>query len=324
MSTEVPNGSRDGGVVLSVIFVNYNTRDLTLRAIEALRQEIGRVPFDVETIVVDNASVDGSLEAIASGCPEVVLIASRQNLGFGRGNNLGADFASGELLLFLNTDTEIRAGALSAIVSLFQTQREVGAVGARLENPDGTHQPSAILVPSLWRIFCEFFWLDRTGLPRFSGMFPNGFDPDSEQDIEAAHGAALAVRRDLFDEIGRFDPDYFMYFEEADLCTRIAERGYRIRYTPEAVVMHHVSASSGDRPWWFFRAMRRSRMIFVRKHLSGASLVLLPLLVHSGYAMRIVLFGAAGLFSSRLRSLGRRMARSYVDRSGPDRGEERG
>lgn len=318
------NGREIDRVVLSVIFVNYNTRDLTLRAIEALRQEVERAPFNVEMIVVDNASVDGSLEAIAATCPEVVLIASKENLGFGRGNNLGTDSASGEILLFLNTDTEIRAGALGAIVSLFEKERQIGAVGARLENPDGTHQPSAILVPSLWRIFCEFFWLDRTGYPRFSGMFQNGFDPDSEQDIEAAHGAALAVRRDLFDEIGRFDPDYFMYFEEADLCTRIAEWGYRIRYTPEAVVMHHVSASSGDRPWWFFRAMRRSRMTFVRKHLSGASRILLPVLVHTGYAMRIVLFGAAGLFSPRLRSLGRQMARSYVDRSGPDRGEARG
>ncbi len=308
----------------SVVLVNYNTKELTLRALEALDREIGVSPFEVEVILVDNASVDGSLEGVAARFPRVILLPSEVNLGFGRGNNLGVEVASGEILLFLNTDTEIRSGALPAIAGAFDRDGTVGAVGARLENPDGSHQPSAILVPSLWRIFCEFFWLDRTGLARFSGMFQNGFDPDSEQDIEAAHGAALAVRRDLFDEIGRFDPDYFMYFEEADLCTRIAERGYRIRYTPEAVVMHHVSASSGDRPWWFFRAMRNSRMTFVRKHLSGASRILLPLLVHSGYAMRIVLFGTVGLFNSRLRSLGRQMARSYVDRSGPDRGEGRG
>lgn len=310
---------RDRAVQISVIFVSYNTRELTLRALEALRLEIVRSRLAVETILVDNNSQDGSVEAVAARFPEVILIPSAENLGFGRGNNCGADHASGEILLFLNTDTEIRSGALTALVDAFDRHPQVGALGARLENPDGSHQRSAILVPSLWRIFCEFFWLDRSDLSFLSGTFQNDFDPDVEQDIEVAHGAALSLRRELFEEAGRFDPDYFMYFEEADLCSRISARGHRILYVPEARVMHHSNASSSDRPWWLFRAMRESRMTFVRKHRGLPTRLLLPVLVHTGYLVRILSFALLGIVNPRLRRLGRQMIGSYTNRSGPDR-----
>ena len=325
MSEQVPQRDRpevhsgDSAPLVSVVFVSYNTRELTLRAIETLYADIETAAFGVEVIVVDNNSHDGSSEAIAGRFPDVILIRSEENLGFGRGNNRGARSASGRFLFFLNTDTETRSGTLSNLVEIASADDETGAVGARLEHPDGSEQDSIILVPRLWRIFCQFFWLDRIDLRLFSSVVLNQVDRDALQQIEAAHGAALMVRRSLFERVGAFDPDYFMYFEEADLCTRIREAGYTIFYVPNARVMHHVSASSSTRPWWLFRAMRDSRRTFARKHLPAWQRPMIELIVHTGYILRILLFSVAGIVNPRLLNLGRQMFRSYIDRSGPDR-----
>ena len=302
---------------LSVILVSFNTRELTLVALRELYREIARVPFRVEVIVVDNRSEDHSVEAIGAAYPEVILVPSSRNRGFGQGNNIGVQHAGGEYLFFLNTDTEIRDGALLELVRFMDRHDDAGAAGARLENPDGSDQNSIILVPRLWRIFCTFFWLDRTGLTPFSGDSLIGIDRDQGREIEVAHGAALLLRRDLFERVGGFDPDFFMYYEESDLCTRIREIGYSVHYVPDARVMHHVSASSKSRPWWLFRAMRVSRMTYARKHFSPLVIPFIPLIVHTGYALRIVLFSIIGIFNPRVRDLGRQMFRSYIDRSGP-------
>ena len=308
-----------GNPLVSVVLVSYNTRLLTLRALETLYSDIESVSFNVEVIVVDNNSHDGSPEAIAGAYPEAILIRSGENLGFGRGNNLGASSATGSFLFFLNTDTETKSGALASLVEVAGGSDEVGAVGARLEYPDGSDQDSIILVPRLWRIFCEFFWLDRINHRLFSSVVLNQVDREKLQRIEAAHGAALMVCRALFERVGAFDPDYFMYFEEADLCTRIREAGYTIFYVPGARIMHHVSASSSTRPWWLFRAMRVSRRTFARKHLPAWQRPLIEIIVHTGYLVRMLLFTLVGIVNPRLLDLGRQMFRSYADRSGPDR-----
>ena len=172
---------------VSVIFVSYNTRELTLCAIAALYESTANSALNVEIILVDNASVDGTTEAVAARYPEVVLLPESKNFGFGGGNNRAADVARGQALFFLNTDTECRAGVVDALFEELMRDRAVGAVGARLFYPDGSHQRSVLCVPTLRRIFCEFFWLDRIGLPFFSGPFAEGLDPDLPASVEAVH-----------------------------------------------------------------------------------------------------------------------------------------
>lgn len=301
---------------VSVVMVNYNTREMTLAAIEALKRSVRDPDFTMEIVLVDNASSDGSVEAIRERFPDVRLVPSEVNLGFGVGNNHGAAVARGKALFMLNSDTEAEPGAVETLFEYLNRDPKRGVAGAYLEYPDGTRQPSILRFPTVWRIFCVFFWLDRIPHRFFSGMFDLGADPAQEGEIEVAHGAAMMVRRNVFEEVGGFDPDFFMYFEECDLCRRIAERGYTVGYTPKSRIVHFEGASSRERPWWFFRVLRESRMIYARKHFGPLGRLAVVVIVHLGYGLRLVTFGLLGLFNKRLRAQGRNMLLSYVKRSG--------
>ncbi len=134
--------------------VNYNTRELTLEAIASIFSSLLDPAFRVEVIVVDNASADGSAEAIDLRFPDVRVIRSPENLGFGRGNNLGAASAVGDALFLLNTDTIVRPGAIETLYHALYAEPRRGIVGPFLENRDGSYQTSMTSFPSVWRTFC--------------------------------------------------------------------------------------------------------------------------------------------------------------------------
>ena len=322
LNTKTEQGVKSEGnsgydsVAVSVIMVNYNTRELTLDAILSVYESIREPKFRFEIIVVDNASVDGSADAIEKAFPEVKVIRSEKNLGFGLGNNAGAEVARGTALFLLNTDTIVREGAIETLYHRLYADDDADdapvIIGPFLENPDGSYQDSMLHFPTLWSIFCVFFWLDRIPYRFFSGMFLSGVDHTKEQHVDAVHGAALMIRHDLFRKLKGFDPDYFMYFEECDLAKRANSAGYTARYTPDAHVMHLIKQSSKDRPHWFYRATRESRMIYASKHMSAADRFVIRLIVHTGYAVRIVLFSLIGIAVPRLRRMGWNMLMSYV------------
>lgn len=299
---------------VSVVMVSYNTCQMTLNAIQAVYQSIEKTDFSIEIVLVDNASSDNTVEQVRATFPHVRLVESDMNLGFGVGNNHGAAVATGGALFMLNTDTEIRAGAIEKLYEWLIAREQRAVVGAWLEYPDGRYQQAILRFPTVWRIFCLFFWLDRIPSRFFSGMFDIGADPKREQEIEVAHGAAMMIRRDVFERVQGFDPAFFMYFEECDLCRRITDLGYTIGYVPDAQVVHYEGGSSQSRPWWFFRALRESRMIYARKHLGLVGQAAVGCIVHVGYAVRIFLFGVLGIVNPRLRKLGKNMLLSYIYR----------
>ena len=190
---------------VSIILVSYNTSRLTQAAINAIYQSRTDTELTVEIIVVDNGSQDDTVKAITKNFPEVKLISVDKNLGFGGGNNVGAQYAKGDILFFLNTDTEIHTGGIEALVSYMMAHPEVGVAAAMLENPDESIQPSILRFPTVWRIFCEFFWLDRVGLRLFNGTLDKSADPSKEQRIEVAHGAAFMIYRNLYEQVTGFD-----------------------------------------------------------------------------------------------------------------------
>jgi len=299
--------------------VNYNTRELTLEAIASIFSSLLDPDFRVEVIVVDNASVDGTADAIELRFPDVRVIRSPENLGFGRGNNLGADSAVGEALFLLNTDTIVRPGAIEKLYHALYAQERRGVVGPFLENRDGSYQTSMTSFPSVWRTFCYYFWLDRIfpNIPFFGDGTMNHADPLVERDVDVINGAAMMIRRDLFASINGFDPEYFMYYEESDLCKRVADRGYSAHYSPSARVLHLINQSSRSRMWWFHQMLRISRKVYARKHMNGAERVAMALIVHTGFAIRIAIYPIFGLVKPRFRTLGRDMLKSYLPVNSP-------
>jgi GT2 family glycosyltransferase len=227
--------------ILSVIIVSFNTRQITLDCLKALYADLGALRAEV--LVVDNASADGSADAIRAAFPEVVLIANDRNAGFGAANNLALRRAAGRFLLLLNSDAFVRPGALRAMIAYLEAHPEAGVVGPRLLNGDGSLQRSCFRLPSPLRA-----WLDNLGIselaPGHSALSGYGRWPhDSTRHVEFVSGACMCVRRETYDAVGGFDERFFMYAEESDWQRRIRDRGWQIAFHPDAVVTHLGGAS---------------------------------------------------------------------------------
>ena len=228
---------------LSVIVISYNTREMTLACLRSLRDET-RVPY--ELIVVDNASVDGSPEAIAVEFPEVALIAATTNQGFAGANNFAARQAHGEYLLLLNPDTVVLDGAVDRLMEFAKAMPEAGIWGGRTFYGDGSLNPgSCWRRMSLWTLFCRVTALATlfSGSATFNPEAYGGWERDSVRAVDIVTGCLLLIRRDLWEALGGFDPAFFMYGEEADLCLRARARGADPHITPEARIIHYGGAS---------------------------------------------------------------------------------
>jgi len=230
---------------LTIIIVSYNTRDLTLKALETLYATTQKTRF--HTVVYDNASSDGSAEAIAEAFPDVELIASQDNLGFAKANNVVAAQAKTEWLLLLNPDTECHTGAVDNLLAFSKTHPQAGITGGRTVFPDGSLNIASCwgkITP--WSAFCKATGL--TAVFSNSTLFnPEGYgrwQRDSTREVDIVVGCFLMIRRSLWDELGGFDLKYFMYGEEADLCLRAQAKGYQPMITPDAEIMHLVGAAS--------------------------------------------------------------------------------
>ncbi len=235
------NASASQPRLLSVIIVSYNTRELLRACLESLRAQ--SFP-NLEVIVVDNASQDGSAEMVAVEFPEVQLIANRKNLGFGAGCNQGLRIARGRYALLLNADIRTQPGALSRLVEFMESHPEAVACGGQLRYPDGRIQPSCATELTLWAVFCEQSGLAKL-FPRtrlFGGYWRTWWHFNATIETEQVMGACLMVRR-LQGEFPLFDEGYFLYCEDTDLCYRLRQTGGKIYYVHDAVFVHHLGAS---------------------------------------------------------------------------------
>lgn len=232
--------------VLSIIVVSYNTRDLTLKCLETLYATTKTTAF--HCVVYDNASEDGSAEAVAAAFPQVELIASRENLGFAKANNVVAEAATTPWLLLLNPDTEVHAGAVDNLMAFAQAHPKAGITGGRTVFPDGSlNIASCWMRITPWSAFCAAVGL-RSAFPGSAFFNPEAmgrWPRDSVREVDIVVGCFLMIPTDLWRALGGFDLKYFMYGEEADLCLRAAKLGYRPMITPDAEIMHIVGASSG-------------------------------------------------------------------------------
>src|SRR5690606_12119132 len=203
----------------SILIVSYNTRDYTLRCLESVHRQARGV--DHEVVVVDNASADGSAEAIAAAFPTVRLVVSSENLGFARAVNRAAEDATGEYLLLLNPDTELVDDAVTTIVGFARGLGRDAIVGGRTLHADGTLNPTSCWkAPTPWSTFSRGIGL-ATLLPRSRWFDPESlghWQRDSVREVEIVSGCFMLVRRETWRRLGGFDPVFFVYGEDADLC----------------------------------------------------------------------------------------------------------
>jgi GT2 family glycosyltransferase len=238
-------------VTCSVLVASYNTRELTLEAIGSV---IG--PTDVETIVVDNASHDGSADAIAARYPSVHLIRSETNFGFAGGVNRAAAAARGQTLLVLNSDARLRPGALELMLDLLHRQPRAALVGPALCYADGRPQTSAFAFPGLVQVALDLRPIDRLMDTRLNGRLR----ASSPRQVDHALGACMLIRRTAWQDVGPLDEGYFMYLEEIDWCRRARARGWQIWHHPRALVVHHGGSSTSQQPDAMFAQLWRSRL----------------------------------------------------------------
>jgi GT2 family glycosyltransferase len=233
---------------LSILIVTYNSLRFVDALMQGLSREIASLPAGqrAEIVVVDNASHDGTADAIAERHPDVKLVRSPRNLGFAAGNNLAARHAEGRVLLLLNPDALPEPGCLPRSLALMDASPGVGMAGARLLDPEGQTQPSARMFPSLLIEALSMSGLaSRFPGSRFFGQFDRGWaDPAQAAAVDWVPGAFALVRRDLFLALGGFDERFFLYYEEVDLCRRIHAAGLSVQYWPELRVRHIGGASA--------------------------------------------------------------------------------
>lgn len=254
---------------VTVIMVSYNTRDLTVTALETLFANAGDVAMRV--VVWDNDSHDGSADAIAARFPDLELIRSAENVGFSRANNAIAETATTDWLLLLNPDTETYPRAVENILAFGKAHPEAGIVGGRTVFPDGSlNIASCWNTMSLWSLFCSATGLARVFVnsPFFNREGIGGWKRDTVRQVDVVVGCFMLVPTALWRKLGGFSPRYFMYGEEHDLCLRAAQLGYRPTITPDAQIMHLVGAASAKREDKILRLMR-SKATLIRDHWQG-------------------------------------------------------
>lgn len=229
---------------ISIIIVSWNVRPLLLQCLASLQDAADGARMEI--ILVDNASQDGTAAAVRAAFPDVQMIANDENRGFTVGNNQGLAVASGQYLFLLNPDTEVRPGALSELWRFMQAHPRVGIAGPRLRYADGGIQSSRRRFPTLVTLFTEStivqeYW---PGLPWFGRYYVADRPADETQAVDWIVGAAMFVRREVYEQIGGLDEGFFMYCEELDWCQRAVEAGWQVVYHPKAEVMHYEGRSS--------------------------------------------------------------------------------
>jgi len=217
---------------------------------------------------VDCASTDGTAAFVRDRFAEARLLELEANPGYGSALNEGARLASGDYLLLMNADAWPAHSAVERLAAFAEAQPSAGAIGPRLLNPDGSLQRSVRGFPTLWRLATEYYFL-RWLAPRsrlVNAFYGAGFAHDSVRDAEFLVGAVLLLRRRAFEEVGGFDPSFFMFNEEVDLCYRLHERGWRVVFFPGAEFVH-LGGASTQLDWdRMYREQLRSHLRFLTKH----------------------------------------------------------
>jgi O-antigen biosynthesis protein len=269
---------------LSVIIVNYNVKEFLQNLLHSIEKASSNISKEI--IVIDNASDDGSVEVIKEKFPAVILIENKINVGFGRANNQGLAIAKGDFILFINPDCIVSEDTIDKMLLFFKEHPECGLAGCKILNFDGTLQLACRRsFPGPWTSFTKV-----TGL---SNLFPKSrifarynltyLDENKTYEVDAVSGSFMMIRKEVYEKVGGFDEQFFMYGEDLDLCYRVQKSGFKVYYVHSTQVIHYKGESTKrsnlDETKLFYDAMH----LFVKKHLSSFPIVELILRLAIGF-----------------------------------------
>ena len=271
---------------LSIIIVNWNSIEFSRDCIASI--DANACGLDYEIIVVDNASRDDISSLRSDSVPSLKLVCSSANLGFAGANNLGFEHSCGNKLLFLNPDTLVLGDAIQKMASILDSSSDIGVVGCRLLNRDYSLQTSCIQpFPTILNQVFGIEWIQRRW-PRWSllGMRSLSEDPDGVSEAEVVSGACLMVKRDIFERLGGFSTEYFLYAEEADLCRRVRNAGWKVCHVGNAKLVHFGGQSSKNNGNTFSDVVMHESVFKLLRKFRGRSYA---------YLYRATLFVSAGV-----------------------------
>jgi GT2 family glycosyltransferase len=260
----------------AVVIVSYNTCRLLE---DCLHSVVAESP--IEVVVVDNASLDGSADMVATRFPRVQLLRNQYNVGYGRAAHQGIQSCATPFVLLLNADTRLQPGALDTLTTHLEEHPSVALVGPRLVDEAGRVQSSQRSYPAVWELLLD--WTHAYPLigkvPVLKERFPRVRAQDRTRRVPWVVGAALAIRRDAYDAVGGFDRSFFLYYEEVDLCYRLAQAGWDVHFTPVAEVVHVGGASANQWPTHTTVQLYRGLAQFYERHYTSVHRKALTVLI---------------------------------------------
>jgi GT2 family glycosyltransferase len=283
---------------ISIIIVNWNTKYYLRNCLLSIENEINQTPnLSIETIVIDNNSNDGSKSLFSNEFSWVLTIFNNYNRGFAVANNQGIALAKGDFLLFLNPDTEIHPGTFNSLYNFLNNNQNIGAVGPKLINPDGTLQPSVTYFPNLFRELWRMFHLDFI-IP-FS-KYPNQiYTMSTPVEVDVLKGACIITPRNALNCIGQFDEAFFVYSEEVDFCKRLKLNGWKNFYLPYVKVTHHGGKSTEQISEEMFIELYRSKVKFFKKYYGQGTVYLYKFLICFTSILRIISGKILSIFNQK-------------------------
>lgn len=274
-------------VKISVIIVNWNTKQLVLDCINSIKKY---TKINTEIIVVDNASTDKSVEAIRVNHPDVLLIQNDKNLGFSRANNIGIKKSQGEYIALINSDVLFINDTLDILYNAINKNKNIGVIVPKLLNKDMSFQPSCREFPRLWNNFCQAFLLHRL-FPKSSFIkesFIKNFDYNKTQSVNVVCGCFMLVRKEVIDQVGLLDEDFYFYGEDVEWCKRIKDGGWSIIYNPVVEIIHLGGASTSVDPIKFWIKLYNAQFLYWKKQRKLFFLLYSIKLIH--VIIRIILY----------------------------------
>lgn len=305
----VEPAGKEQAIILSIIIVSWNVRELLAQCLHSIAAN--RHGLELEVIVVDSASSDGTPQMVREQFPWVRLEACTDNVGFPRGNNIGLGLARGQYILLLNPDTVVVDDALQSLVAYLEENEGVGVVGPQLLNGDGSVQSSRRRFPTVALGFLESTWLESYAPDSMLRRYYVLDRPDDEVlEVDWVTGAALMTRRAVVEAVGGLDEAYYMYFEEPDFCRRVKQAGWRVVYLPQAKIVHYVGKSSEQAVTARHINFHRAKLRYYRKYHGALLAFVMRLYFLLSYVYQLFLELAKGLVGHK-RALRKQRVRSY-------------